>query len=57
MMRTFKGQSKGFRIEIRTLHGKKIFESDVCDNIINGNEVIFDEEELEIELSLSNLSI
>ena len=50
----FDNSSRGFKFEIYTQEHECIFESDLCLNIENGNEVHFIEEELEIEVPSSD---
>jgi hypothetical protein len=57
MARIYSGFSRGFRLEIHLKDIGKVFESEICFNIVNGDQVHFLEEEIEIGLPLTNLTI
>ena len=57
MLNAFKGMSEGFRVIIKTRSGLTIFKSEITDNIVNGNELIIEEQELEVDISYANLSL
>ena len=42
---------------IKTRSGLAIFKSEITDNIVHGNELIIEEQELEVDISYANLSL
>ena len=57
MTNSFLGLSKGFRVRLKERNGQSVFKSEISDNIINGNELLIEEQELELSVSCSSLAL